>query len=149
MTDDGSFLYVAGDGIAVFARDAATGKLTQPEGSAGCVSASGADGDGADTCSDGRVVEAVFAITLSADERFAYAIGEQFGISVGVSIFLRNPSTGELTQLPGSDGCATDNGESEDGAATCRTSAAPTTRTRSRSRPTVSTHTCPAMTPNR
>ena len=74
MTRDGSFLYVGGtDGIAVFRRDAATGKLTQLDGTDGCLSVDGNDENGAATCTDARRLSNVHTITLSRDERFAYA----------------------------------------------------------------------------
>jgi DNA-binding beta-propeller fold protein YncE len=122
MTKDGSFLYVGGwgRGVAIFSRDAATGKLTQLGGTAGCVSKDGSSpDDGAATCIDGRLLDNVHSITLSPDERFAYVTSVTFGFYAGVAVFSRNTTTGALTQLAGADGCVTGNGNSEDGAATC------------------------------
>ncbi len=78
--------------------------------------------DGADTCTDARRLSNVHTITLSRDERFAYVNAQEGGAGAGsgIAIFSRDATTGKLTQLPGTDGCATYNGFSEDGAGTCQ-----------------------------
>ena len=116
-------MYVAGggEGIAAFSRNAATGKLTQLPGKAGCISPDGTDEDGGDTCTDGRVVDLAYAVTLSPDERFLYANAswDVAGNASGVSAFERDAATGALTQLDGEAGCATTTGADEDGADHC------------------------------
>src|SRR5581483_8295114 len=56
ITPDGNTLFVASEndnGVAVFHINA-DGTLTQPAGSAGCVTSTGADGAGGSTCATGR-----------------------------------------------------------------------------------------------
>ena len=132
MTKDGAFLYVGSwktnntaalGAIAAFSRDGTTGKLTQLAGKDGCVSRDGSSENGADTCADGRMLNEVHSVHLSPDEHFVYVTSTEFvsgdPIFGGVSIFARDTTTGKLTQLSGADGCATYNGSSEDGGATC------------------------------
>ena len=57
MTKDGTFLYVGGHssaGVAMFRRDAASGKLSQIAD--GCVTQDGSSEDGPGTCADGRML---------------------------------------------------------------------------------------------
>ena len=101
---DGRSVYVAsqsGDdgGVAVLARDPATGGLTQLTGTAACVSGNGTGG----LCTDAAGISGPYNVTLSPDDRFLYVAaldgpGE-------VAIFSRDPATGALTQLAGAAGC--------------------------------------------
>jgi 6-phosphogluconolactonase (cycloisomerase 2 family) len=133
MTKGGAFLYVGGwktnstnglGAVAIFSRDAATGKLTQLAGKDGCITRDGSSEDGADTCADSRMLNELNSLTLSPDERTLYAASTGWSGADpaygGVAIFSRDPATGKLTQLAGTDGCATFNGKSEDGDATCQ-----------------------------
>jgi DNA-binding beta-propeller fold protein YncE len=106
VSPDGRTVYVASSGvapnvsgnpgsIAVFARDATTGRIAQPEGAAGCV------GDSEDACGEARGIEGASAVVPSADGRYLYATGLFSG---SVAVFARATS-GSLTQLSGSDGC--------------------------------------------
>jgi DNA-binding beta-propeller fold protein YncE len=106
VSPDGRSVYVASSGvapnvsgnpgsIAVFVRDAATGRITQPAGAAGCV------GDLDDGCGEARGIQITSAVAVSADGRSVYATG--FG-SDAVATFARSPN-GSLTQLAGSAGC--------------------------------------------
>jgi DNA-binding beta-propeller fold protein YncE len=74
VSRDGRNAYVAAsasNAIAVFARNATTGGLTQLAGRAGCVSETGTNG----ACRDGTGLWGASAVALSPDGRFAYAPG--------------------------------------------------------------------------
>ena len=107
VSPDGRSVYAASSGvapnvsgnsgsIAVFARDRATGRITQPAGPAGCV------GDLDDGCGEGRAIQGASAVAVSANGRHVYAAGFASG---SVATFGRSPG-GVLTQLPGAGGCA-------------------------------------------
>lgn len=122
ISGDGRFLYAVDGattghrGVLVFARDISTGVLTQLPGADGCLTADGAGETG--VCTDIRGPLAPNTVRLSADQRFVYVT--DFGDPGGVFTFSRDPATGTLTQLPGTDGCITGDGSSEDGAGTCQ-----------------------------
>ena len=123
ISGDGRTVYAAGGGgatpgLLVFSRDLATGVLTQLAGTAGCLTADGAGEAGAGTCADIRAVSSPNAIRMSADDRLVYVT--DYGAYGSVLTFSRDAATGALTQLPGTDGCITKTGASEDGPATCQ-----------------------------
>ena len=106
VSPDGRSVYVASSGvapnvsgnsgsIAAFVRDATTGRITQPEGAAGCV------GDLDDGCGEARGIQVTSAVAVSADGRYVYATGVG---SDSVAVFTRSPN-GSLAQLTGPDGC--------------------------------------------
>ena len=100
ISGDGKHVYVASsrsDAIAVFTRNARSGKLTQRSGAAGCIALKGANG-----CATGRGLNGPNSVAVSADGRSVYATSL---ISDAVTSFRRNRSTGALTQLPGTSGC--------------------------------------------
>ena len=100
ISRDGKNVYVAAsrsDAIAVFRRNARTGKLTQRSGTAGCVAAKGAGG-----CAEARGLNGPNSVAVSADGTNVYATSV---ISDAVTTFRRNRSTGELTQARGGSGC--------------------------------------------
>jgi DNA-binding beta-propeller fold protein YncE len=124
-----SYSYGSGSeaGISVFSRDPATGALTQLSGTAGCLTTDGASTAGAGTCQiarglgepgDGR------DLAITPDGRWAYLAAQGDGTSPqdggGVLIFKRDPNTGALTQLPGTEGCITTLGASQAGSGTCQ-----------------------------
>jgi DNA-binding beta-propeller fold protein YncE len=96
LSRDGESAYVAGSGssaVAAFARDRATGRLTQRN----CVSAnatSGVDGTKG-ACADGNALSGATAVQVSPDGRFVYAASFDAG---GIAIFERNES-GALRQV--------------------------------------------------
>ena len=97
-------LHRVGQGVAVLARDPATGTLTQPTGPEGCVQAGGAEG-----CTAAHTGTSSFGsngVVLSPDDRNLY---EAF--DGGVAAFARDPQSGALTQLPGTNGCLTRGGK--------------------------------------
>ena len=116
VSRDGRNVYVASLGssaVAVFARDRATGALSQLPGRAGCVADVAVDG----TCADARSLAGAFAVAVSADGKSVYVAkgfdlreesGDAFAGS-GVSVFRRSAATGALTQLGGARGCVSHN----------------------------------------
>jgi DNA-binding beta-propeller fold protein YncE len=124
VSPDGLSLYTSlytGNGIGVFGRGISTGALTQPSSTDGCITVDGASSDGGPgTCTDGRAVNMQNDgrnIVVSPDGKFVYVGASD---SNAIASFSRDPGTGKLTQLPGTDGCVSSDGSSEDGAATCQ-----------------------------
>lgn len=100
ISRDGRNVYVASsrsDAIAVFRRNARTGKLRQRGGTAGCIAARGASG-----CAAARGLNGPNSVAVSADGRNVYATSL---ISDSVAVFRRNRSTGALTQARAKNGC--------------------------------------------
>jgi DNA-binding beta-propeller fold protein YncE len=101
LSPDGRFAYAASarsDVVAVFARDEATGALTQLPGKRGCVS----DRPGG-PCALARGLAGPRSVGLSPDGRSVYVAS--YG-SQTVAVFARDPRTGTLRQLFGGSGCA-------------------------------------------
>lgn len=92
-----------------------TGEIEQKLAEAGCVSQSGADGDGGITCADGRVLRSAVALAISPDGQSVYVTS--FNGS-GIAIFDR-ATDGTLTQKPGEAGCISQTGADGDGGMTC------------------------------
>jgi DNA-binding beta-propeller fold protein YncE len=100
ISRNGANVYVASstsDAIAIFKRDATSGKLIQSSGTAGCIAAKGASG-----CATALGLDGPNSVAVSADGRNVYATSVN---SNAVAIFRRNPSTGALTQATGGSGC--------------------------------------------
>ena len=83
---------------------AAVGDLTRKPGTAGCISDTGTAG----ACQDGVGLTFIADVTVSPDGRSVYGASEY---DEAVSVFDRNPTTGELTQKPGRAGCISDTGD--------------------------------------
>ena len=117
ISPDDQFVYAVsqGDtgpsGVAVFRRDRTTGALTQLSGAGGCVNPIGAVLSG---CAAGRILTGATGIVISPDPqgRFVY-VASYSGSHLGLAVFARNPSTGALSQLPGTSGCLSNDGLSE------------------------------------
>jgi len=104
ISQDGKSVYVAGlyDGtLAVFSRHTSTGVLTQLPAPDGCLAE---NGDGI-TCTDAVGLNGAASVIVSSDDKFVYV-----GSGSGIAVFARNRSTGQLTQLPGIDGCLLQHG---------------------------------------
>lgn len=115
VSADGRFVYAASyksgheAGLSVFARDPLTGALSQLAGTAGCLTADGASLAGAGTCAVARGFEEPgdgHDVAITPDGRFLYlAAQNNFTPGTSILIFARNPATGALAQLPGTEGC--------------------------------------------
>lgn len=102
LSPEGRNVYVAssrGNAIAVFARDARTGRLTQSPGSSGCVASGGAEG-----CARAVGLHRPNSVAVSGDGRTVYATSLE---SDAVTVFRRNAATGALTQRGCISGAAT------------------------------------------
>jgi Big-like domain-containing protein/lactonase family protein with 7-bladed beta-propeller len=134
VSPDGANVYVGsysnggaslGPGFAVFSRDQATGALTQLSGKAGCLTSDGSSSAGAGTCTKvrGLITDPGDGhdLVFTSDGRWAYIAADRSPATL--LIFERDPSTGALTQLPGTAGCISSDGSSQDGAGTCQTDA--------------------------
>jgi DNA-binding beta-propeller fold protein YncE len=100
ISRDGKNVYVASsrsNAIAVFARQASNGKLTQRSGTAGCIAAAGAGG-----CAKGLGLVGPNSVAVSSDGKNVYATSLA---SDAVATFRRSPSTGALTQARDGSGC--------------------------------------------
>jgi DNA-binding beta-propeller fold protein YncE len=102
LSPDGKDLYVASSGsdaIAVFSRDARSGRLTQPKGAAGCIAAKGAGG-----CATAIGLDGPNSVAVSPDGRnvYATALGSE-----AVTVFQRDPTSGALSQRRDGSGCIT------------------------------------------
>lgn len=91
-----------GGGVAMFQRNPATGDLTQPSDTTGCLSASTATSGTAGVCARGRGLGSVESFAMSPDGQHLYTAGK------GVSVLHRDPDTGVLTQNAGEAGCLND-----------------------------------------
>jgi DNA-binding beta-propeller fold protein YncE len=98
VSGDGLNVYFASynsAAVAVFARDPATGALTQPPGRAACVSIRRDEG-----CARGRALGGAEQVAVSPDGRTVYVAAVE-----GASVLARDRRTGALTQLTGRRGC--------------------------------------------
>jgi DNA-binding beta-propeller fold protein YncE len=93
ISPNGRSVYVASSGsdaIAIFSRNARTGKLTQAKGSKGCIASKGANG-----CATAPGLDGPNSVTVSPDGKNVYATALDTN---AVLAFRRNPSTGGLTR---------------------------------------------------
>lgn len=100
MSPNGKSLYVVSgrsDAIAIFKRNAKTGKLAQGKGTAGCVAVNGANG-----CGTARALDGPNSVAVSPDGKNVYATSVK---SNSIAIFRRNAKTGALKQAPVASGC--------------------------------------------
>lgn len=113
VSPDGRNVYVTGGGAAgaavIFARDTHSGALTQLPGASGCISAAT---DPTPGCGTARALANEAAVAVSADGRFAYIASDFNGPSGGgIAVFGRDPASGALSQLQGSEGCLSPHAE--------------------------------------
>jgi DNA-binding beta-propeller fold protein YncE len=105
VSPDGKSVYVASaisDAVARFNRNTTTGAITQPAGTAGCVSETGAG-----PCADGHGLLAPTSVAVSPDEQSVYATSTG---KKAVVRFNRNTTTGAITQPAGTAGCVSQTG---------------------------------------
>ena len=88
--------------LATAAALAVTGDLTQPAGTAGCVSETGTG-----PCADGHGLRYPDSVAVSADGKSVYAASD---LSRAVVRFNRNTTTGAITQPAGTAGCISETG---------------------------------------
>jgi fibronectin-binding autotransporter adhesin len=103
VSPDGRNVYATSldsDAIDVFARNPATGALTQASGGAGCIANVATTG-----CTTGRALYGPDVVVASPDGRNVY-VGAFKGSSLAV--FTRDPTTGALAQPAGAGGCVAD-----------------------------------------
>jgi DNA-binding beta-propeller fold protein YncE len=98
-------LAVAGLLLAAASALAVTGQLTQLPGTAGCVSETGSRPSG-DVCADGKALGNPQGVAVSPDARNVYVVSPY-----AVAVLARDTTTGALTQLPGTAGCVSRDGQ--------------------------------------
>ena len=81
---------------------ALTGALTQPAGTAGCIS-----DDGSGPCTDGRALNGAASVAVSPDGKSVYAASVN---NDSVVRFNRNTTTGAIIQPAGTAGCISETG---------------------------------------
>ena len=109
VSPDGKNVYVASyfsNAVARLNRNPTTGAITQPAGTAGCVSE-----DGSGPCADGHGLSGAQWVAVSSDGKSVYVASFN---SNAVARFNRNTTTGAITQPAGIAGCV-----SEDGSGPC------------------------------
>ncbi|MSO41899.1 MAG: hypothetical protein EXQ70_08440 [Solirubrobacterales bacterium] len=119
LSPDRRFLFLQGYNpteIASVKRNTKTGALSQKLNPSFCITEDGSSADGADTCQDGRALDGGYAGALSADGKTLYYANYSADSVVVIRV---NRKTGAISQLPGTRGCFSDNGSSEEGAGTC------------------------------
>jgi DNA-binding beta-propeller fold protein YncE len=100
VSADGRNVYVAASGsdaIAIFERNARTGRLTQAGGRGGCIAARGAGG-----CATAIGLDGPNSVAVSPDGTTVYATALK---SDSVVALRRDPSTGALAQATDGSGC--------------------------------------------
>ncbi len=105
VSADGKSVYVASagsDAVARFNRNTTTGAITQPPGTGGCVSETGAG-----PCADGHALDAPRSVAVSADGKSVYVAS--YG-SDAVARLNRNTSAGAITQPAGAASCVSETG---------------------------------------
>jgi DNA-binding beta-propeller fold protein YncE len=102
VSPDGENVYVGsffGNAVAVFDRDRASGGLTQPSGSAGCIA------EATSGCAPGLALGAPEGMAISGDGKSVYVAT---ALSNAVVVLFRDPSSGALAQAGGGAGCIVD-----------------------------------------
>ena len=105
VSPDGKSVYVASyasGAVARLNRNTTTGAITQPAGSAGCISE-----DGTGPCANGHGLSSPYGVAVSPDGKSVYLASYS---SDAVARFNRNTTTGAITQPAGSAGCISDTG---------------------------------------
>ena len=104
VSPDGKSVYAtsfAGRAVARFNRNTSTGAITQPAGTAGCISETGSG-----PCADGHGLSLADSVAVSPDGKNVYVATE----GSAVARLNRNTTTGAITQPAGSAGCISETG---------------------------------------
>ena len=106
VSPDGKSVYVASENGTVgrLNRNTTTGAITQPAGTAGCVSETGSG-----PCADGHGLVGAFDVAVSPDGKSVY-VASSFYDSDAVARLNRNTTTGAITQPAGTAGCVSETG---------------------------------------
>jgi DNA-binding beta-propeller fold protein YncE len=105
VSADGKSVYVASylsDAVARLNRNTTSGAITQPTGSAGCVSDGGSGG-----CAVGHGLSGPASVAVSADGKSVYVASYD---GDAVARLSRNTTSGAITQPPGTAGCVSETG---------------------------------------
>jgi WD40 repeat protein len=103
VSADGKNVYAASDNAVVrLKRNTANGAITQPAGTAGCISDTGAG-----PCANGHALSGVFGLAITLDGKSVYAVSQNSNAVVRLK---RNTTTGALTQPAGTAGCISETG---------------------------------------
>jgi DNA-binding beta-propeller fold protein YncE len=112
VSPDGESVYVASsssDAVARVNRSTSTGAISQPAGTAGCVSETGAG-----TCADGRALDGAGGVAVSPDGKNVYVASGGFTPDTyeggALARLNRSTTTGAITQPAGTAGCVSENG---------------------------------------
>jgi DNA-binding beta-propeller fold protein YncE len=103
---DNKSVYAASQGnssVVRLTRNTTTGAITQPAGTAGCISEDGSGG----TCADGNALGTPFDVAVSPDNKSVYVASNTSNAVVRLN---RNTTTGAITQPAGTAGCISDSG---------------------------------------
>ena len=113
VSPDGRHVYVGGDDdgyVAGYVREA-DGSLSRVSGQGGCVSA---EGSGGECTTAPRLPSGIAAMVVSPDGRHVYAAGnDAANANAGVTVLIRDASTGALSLPAGDAACITEFGGSE------------------------------------
>jgi DNA-binding beta-propeller fold protein YncE len=106
VSPNGKSVYVAASagGVARFNRNTTTGALSQPAGTAGCISQ---PGYGAEPCANGHALQIPYGVAVSPDGKSVYVASDYSG---AVARLVRNTTTGAITQPAGTAGCVSQTG---------------------------------------
>jgi DNA-binding beta-propeller fold protein YncE len=105
VSPDGKSVYVASfdsDAVARLNRNTTTGAISQPAGTAGCISETGAG-----PCADGHGLTGAVGVAVSPNGKSAYVASNTGN---AVARLTRNPTTGAITQPAGAAGCISETG---------------------------------------
>lgn len=106
LSPDGRNAYVASgasNAVSSFSRDASSGALTELKSPGGCISEDGSGG----ACQTGHGLELPYGVAVSPDGKNVYVAS--LG-SDSITVFVRDATTGALTQLSGDANCLSASG---------------------------------------
>jgi DNA-binding beta-propeller fold protein YncE len=105
VSPDGKSVYVTSvfsNAVARFNRNTTTGAISQPAGSAGCISDTGSG-----PCADGHAISVPSGVAVSPNGKSVYVASNS---SKAVVRLNRNTTTGAIAEPAGSAGCISDTG---------------------------------------